>query len=133
MADRARAGVILIDGDRVVMIERWREGLHYFVTPGGGVDEGETFEQAAIREAREELGVEIEIVATAFELEFGGRQVYFEGRILSGSVRQQFFSEPKFRAGRYRPTWLPIAEIDEVDVRPPELIEWLKGLSGPSR
>jgi 8-oxo-dGTP pyrophosphatase MutT (NUDIX family) len=133
MAGRPRAGVVLIVAGRIVLIERWREGMHYFVTPGGGLDAGESFEEAAAREAREELGVEIEIVAPAFEVEFGGRQVYFEGRILSGSVRQKFFSEAKFRAGRYRPTWLPIAGLSDLDVRPPELLAWLARLSGPSR
>ena len=133
MAGRSRAGVFLIDAGRIALIERWREGMHYFVAPGGGLGAGETFEQAAVREAREELGVEVEIVAPAFELEFGGRQVYFEVRLLSGSLRQKFFSEHKFRAGRYRPTWVPIAGIHELDVRPPELIEWLGSLSDLSR
>lgn len=39
-------------------------GKHsYFETPGGGVDEGETPAQAAIRECEEELGYKIKIIA----------------------------------------------------------------------
>lgn len=48
---RTRAGVILI--------ERHRAGLDYYVFPSGGMDDGETLEQAAVREAREELGVDV--------------------------------------------------------------------------
>ncbi len=55
---RTRAGIVLIEDNKVALIERHRAGLDYFVFPGGGVDEGETPEQAAVREAMEELGVE---------------------------------------------------------------------------
>jgi len=45
---RTRAGVVLIEHNKVALIERHRAGLDYFVFPGGGMDEGETPEGAAI-------------------------------------------------------------------------------------
>jgi len=49
-------------GDQIVLIERknFPEG---WAIPGGFVDFGETVEQAAIREAKEEISVEVEIRA----------------------------------------------------------------------
>lgn len=55
---RDSARMLLFDGDdRLVLIRRVREGVPpYLVTPGGGVEEGESTSEAAVRECAEELG-----------------------------------------------------------------------------
>ena len=68
---RTRAGVILIEDNKVALIERHRAGLDYFVFPGGGLDEGESPEQGAVREALEELGVDVSIKQKIAEINFG--------------------------------------------------------------
>jgi 8-oxo-dGTP diphosphatase len=45
----------------IVLIER-RNPPHGWALPGGFVEYGETVEQAAVREAREETGLEVELV-----------------------------------------------------------------------
>ena len=74
-----RSGIILIHEGKLALIERYKKGRHYFAFPGGGVDEGETDEQAAIREAEEELGIRVKIVQKAATVLRTGRrdQVYF--------------------------------------------------------
>ena len=126
---RNRAGIILIEGDKLALIERYRGGLHYFIFPGGGIDEGESEEQAAIREAYEELGIVVEIKQRVAELtRLSGKQVYFlvrhiEGEFGTGTGEEYGEYDPKY--GSYLPLWMPIDEITKKNVLPRELAEFV--------
>lgn len=52
--------VILLEGDQVVLVER-KYPPHGWALPGGFVEVGETLENAAVREAREETGLSVEL------------------------------------------------------------------------
>jgi len=53
--------IIEIDGGGIVLIER-RNPPPGWALPGGFVDVGETVEEAAVREAEEETGLQVELV-----------------------------------------------------------------------
>ncbi len=116
---RIRAGIVLIQDDKVALIERHRAGLDYFVFPGGGAEGGETPEQAAIREAMEELGVEVAIKQKVSEIQFGqkSRQVYFlaeqtGGEFGTGVGEEYTDSDPNDPdEGIYVPIWMLIKEL----------------------
>jgi 8-oxo-dGTP pyrophosphatase MutT (NUDIX family) len=69
MKIRKSARIVVLDPDGAVLLVRHRDSasvdpknpklLTYWVPPGGGVDEGESHEQAAIRELEEETGVQV--------------------------------------------------------------------------
>jgi 8-oxo-dGTP pyrophosphatase MutT (NUDIX family) len=116
---RIRAGVVLIEDNKVALIERHRAGLHYFVFPGGGVDDGESPAQAAVREAMEELGTEVVIKQKVAEIHIGrkSRQVYFlveqtSGEFGTGIGEEYTDSDPNDpEEGIYVPIWMPIDEL----------------------
>jgi ADP-ribose pyrophosphatase YjhB (NUDIX family) len=56
-----RAQVVLLRGDRILLARHKRGEEEYWVLPGGAVERGETAEEAAIRETREETGLEVRI------------------------------------------------------------------------
>ncbi len=56
------ADVIAEIGDQIVLIER-KNFPYGWALPGGFVDFGETVEQAAVREAREEISLDVELRA----------------------------------------------------------------------
>jgi 8-oxo-dGTP diphosphatase len=116
---RIRAGIVLIKDNSVALIERYRAGLHYFLFPGGGVDDGESPEQAAIREAMEELGIEVTIKQKVAEIQVGqtSRQIYFLVEQIGGEfgtgTGEEFTpsnaDNPK--KGIYIPIRMPIEQI----------------------
>ncbi len=117
---RTRAGIILIEDDKVALIERHRAGLEYYVFPGGGVDIGETSEQAAIREAMEELGVEVAIRQEVAVIHFDqSTQVYFlvervSGEFGTGTGEEYTDSDPGDpQEGVYVPVWMSIDELPQ--------------------
>jgi 8-oxo-dGTP diphosphatase len=66
MRGRPSARLLILDPSGRILLFRFvftngvLAGQDYWATPGGGVEEGETFEQAAIRELREETGIRLE-------------------------------------------------------------------------
>ena len=122
---------MLIENDKVALIERYRDGKHYFVFPGGGADEGETPEQAAIREMEEETGLRVTVKHKLAEIYFGlSTQHYFlveclGGEFGSGTGEEYTDADPNHPAqGIYIPIWMPIAELPEhEDVYPAEVVD----------
>jgi len=57
-----RVSVIVISADKKILLVRHRKGnRQYWVLPGGRLEYGETFHECAVREMREETGLDVEV------------------------------------------------------------------------
>lgn len=97
-------GIILTEGKNVLIHHLKRDDIFgnfsYYETPGGGVDEGESAEEAIIREAKEETGFDIEILANLGSVEDEYRLInrkninhFFLCRTLGRKDDKHFMSE----------------------------------------
>jgi len=121
-----RAAVIVVDGTSIALIERVREGRRYYLFPGGQVELGETPEDAAIREAREELGLDVEISRLVARTTFGGNdQRYYLAHKIGGRFGAGGGAEMTGKdihpADSYRAVLWPVSALSTIDVRPSEL------------
>jgi 8-oxo-dGTP diphosphatase len=67
-----RATAIIIRNGKLLLIHRQKPGKDFYVLPGGGVDFEENFEEACIREVKEETGLD------ALALQLVSRYITFE-------------------------------------------------------
>lgn len=139
---RQRAAAVLIEGESIALIERhWdkRDPPHYFVFPGGGIEEGETPEQAIIREMREELGVGVEPLQLIARVEFPDAimgpslQHFFHVKIVGGEFGTGEWG-PESRAadqgGTYAARWVPIQDLKSINVYPREIADHVTRYGG---
>lgn len=73
--DTARA-LIVHDG-KILLIERFRPGMHYFSAPGGGVEPGETLIQAVKREVYEETSLHVDVEREVYVWHQGPHEHHF--------------------------------------------------------
>jgi 8-oxo-dGTP pyrophosphatase MutT (NUDIX family) len=109
------AGVVLRDEEgRYLLVQEKQPGAYgLWNLPAGWVDEGESLVQAALREAREETGLEVELVGdepinVADYPEKGRTLNAFLGRVVSGALK---FQEEELLDAR----WLSLEKIKELE------------------
>ena len=68
--NRPRACAAILNGDKILMVCHQTSSRTYWTFPGGGVDEGETLEQAVVREVKEETGLDVKTVRLLFEEDY---------------------------------------------------------------
>ncbi len=92
--------VIANEEGKILMVRQHHEERDIWMVPGGGIEEGENSIEAAVREAKEETGLDIEVTGVAWHIEEvseerGQRFVnYMLGQIKGGELA--LGSDPEF-------------------------------------
>ncbi|MDP3800433.1 MAG: NUDIX domain-containing protein [bacterium] len=127
---KVRVRAIIIQDNSLLLIHRIKEDKEYWVFPGGGVEEGESEKEALIREAREELGLDVAVVSqfASNDLQPIGslpaqREVFYfcvitGGRLGSGTGTE--FS-PNNTKGTYNLEWISLDKISMYNILPDEI------------
>ncbi len=106
-------------------MHRFWQGREYFVIPGGGIEDGETVEEAAIREAKEETSLDVILGDKFCEFynEFDKRRnIYFLVTKFSGEIKLGGpEAEKNSEDNKYVLEWHDWSEIQNLNIVPEEL------------
>lgn len=116
-----RVSVIVVTDEQKILLVRHRKGNRlYWVLPGGRLEYGETFHECAVRELKEETGLDIEIEKFLFLSEAIAPDrsrhivnIYLKGRITGGTM--QIGNEPVLAGVDL----IPLADLERLTLFPP--------------
>lgn len=125
--NRKSARAIVIKDSKLLVMFRNKFGTKYVTLPGGKIDIGESPDQAALREVREEASMEVANPRLVFidHADFYGDQLIFLCDYISGEPKLAPGSHEeainKLGQNLYEPGWLDLSELPKVPFLSAEL------------
>lgn len=126
MSNSARA--IIIRNNKLLVMERFNDGRHYYTLIGGAIEAGETKTQALVREVKEETGLVIakfrHVYSERPTEKFGTQYIYLCDDP-GGKIKLQPDSIEAKLNGQgvniFSPTWLDIDKLAGVPLMSPKI------------
>ena len=118
MTYTGRAQCLVVRGNKILMMRNRQDGDEWYCTPGGGIEPGETPDQAALRELQEECNVIGTIIRKTGEwVDPFGNDKFYTYHVDIGDQTPSLGCDPELPddpilAGV---RWLALDEITEVD------------------
>lgn len=127
---RIRAVAIIVDSDNILLMHRINQGKEYYTFPGGGVENGETVEQAVLREVQEETSLAVEIDKLLYHHIYDDdtEHFFYLCRYVVGEPKLGNSNELRDMRGDaanfYDPAWHEIKDLPLLCVYPLEIRDW---------
>ena len=121
-----RAGMIIFKNNKILLIKRHRLGYDYWAMPGGTYEDGETMEQTAIREIKEETGLNCKIDKNIQPIKFSVTrdEIYYFAKPINGrAVLGGPEKERSDTQNHYALKWVTISDVGKINLLPPILKE----------
>jgi len=115
-----RSTAIIIRNGKLLLIHRQKPGRDYYTLPGGGVELEESFEQACIREVKEETGLDVlaqQLVSRYITLE--KEENYYLTQVTEG---EPVLGGPEVKhqsaQDSYAFVWVEAAQLETINLLP---------------
>jgi 8-oxo-dGTP pyrophosphatase MutT (NUDIX family) len=116
-----RSAVIVIKDGKILLMYRVKNGEEYWVFPGGGQEEGETTDQTAIREIKEETTIDVNINRLLYKITWddGGVNYFYLCDYVYGEPKLDINSEEYLKMKEnesqiYKPMWVDLDSISDL-------------------
>jgi 8-oxo-dGTP pyrophosphatase MutT (NUDIX family) len=117
---RNRAAAIIIRNGSLLVLHRQKPGQDYYILPGGGVELDESFQEACIREVKEETGLDVLHLQLVHRYHSKvGEEQYFLTRIPAGDpVLGGAEARRQSPTNVYEFEWVDANQLEEINLLP---------------
>ena len=113
----SRSCAFILQNNEVLMIRQFYKGEELWTFPGGRIEDGESPEEAAVREVKEETNLSIEVTDLIVEMyseRINGTYYCYSGRIVGGQLSLGSDPEHEIHKQELKEVkWIPVDEVKE--------------------